>query len=216
MRTARSSRAKTTPAVVAEERSEQRRAQILDAAYRVFSTKGYRDTTIADVAAELGMGHGTFYRYFTNKYDIFQQVLGTALMRVAKVIASEDASAANSVDEYRAQVERVGANLLALLDADPAIPRLLFYEAMGISPELDEHIQRSWELAGQVTEAYLVNGKQKGFLRADLDTHVVSLAINALIFEGGRRVLRAKDRAEAKQRWLASLTALIFDGISRA
>ena len=215
MRTARSSRAKTSPAVVSEERSEQRRAQILDAAYRVFSTKGYRDTTIADVAAELGMGHGTFYRYFTNKYDIFQQVLGTALMRVAKVIASEDASAANSVDEYRAQVERVGANLLALLDADPAIPRLLFYEAMGISPELDEHIQRSWELAGQVTEAYLVNGKQKGFLRADLDTPVVSLAINALIFEGGRRVLRAKDRAEAKQRWLASLTALIFDGISR-
>jgi AcrR family transcriptional regulator len=214
MRTARSSRAKTSSAVVAEERSEQRRAQILDAAYRVFSTKGYRDTTIADVAAELGMGHGTFYRYFTNKYDIFQQVLGTALMRVAKIIASEDASAANSVDEYRAQVGRVGANLLALLDADPAIPRLLFYEAMGISPELDEHIQRSWELAGQVTEAYLVNGKQKGFLRADLDTHVVSLAINALIFEGGRRVLRAKDRAEAKQRWLASLTALIFDGIS--
>jgi AcrR family transcriptional regulator len=216
MRTARSSRAKTSPAVVSEERSEQRRAQILDAAYRVFSTKGYRDTTIADVAAELGMGHGTFYRYFTNKYDIFQQVLGTALMRVAKVIASEDPSAANSVDEYRAQVERVGANLLALLDADPAIPRLLFYEAMGISPELDEHIQRSWELAGQVTEAYLVNGKQKGFLRADLDTPVVSLAINALIFEGGRRVLRAKDRAEAKQRWLASLTALIFDGISRS
>jgi AcrR family transcriptional regulator len=215
MSTARSSRAKSTAAVLSEERSEQRRAQILDAAYRVFSAKGYRDTTIADVAAELGMGHGTFYRYFTNKYDIFQQVLGTALMRVAQTIASEDPRAANSAAEYRVQVERVGGNLLALLDADPAIPRLLFYEAMGISPELDEHIQRSWELAGQVTEAYLVNGKQKGFLRADLDTHVVSLAINALIFEGGRRVLRAKDRAEAKQRWLASLTALIFDGIAR-
>lgn len=214
MSTARSSRAKSSSAVLSEERSEQRRAQILDAAYRVFSTKGYRDTTIADVAAELGMGHGTFYRYFTNKYDIFQQVLGTALMRVAKLIASEDPRAANSAVEYRAQVERVGGNLLALLDADPAIPRLLFYEAMGISPELDEHIQRSWELAGQVTEAYLVNGKQKGFLRADLDTPVVALAINALIFEGGRRVLRAKDRAEAKQRWLASLTALIFDGIA--
>lgn len=196
-----------------EDRSELRRAQILDAAYKVFSTKGYRDTTIADVAAELGMGHGTFYRYFTNKYDIFQQVLGQALTRVAQAIASEDAKAANSVDEYRAQVARVGSKMLALLDEDPAIPRLLFYEAMGISPELDEHIQRSWELAGHVTEAYLINGKQKGFLRADLDTQVVSLAINALIFEGGRRVLRAKDRAEAKQRWLAALSALIFDGI---
>jgi AcrR family transcriptional regulator len=215
MVSARPSRAKVAVGSGSEERIELRRTQILDAAYKVFSTKGYRETTIADVAAELGVGHGTFYRYFTNKYDIFQQVLGAALARVAQAIASEDSCAANSVDEYRAQVQRVGAKMLALLDEDPAIPRLLFYEAMGISPELDEHVQRSWELAGQVTEAYLLNGKQKGFLRPDLDTHVVALAINALIFEGGRRVLRAKEREQAKQRWLDSLTALIFHGIAR-
>lgn len=27
-----------------------------------FAAKGYRDTTVADIAQELGMGHGTFYR----------------------------------------------------------------------------------------------------------------------------------------------------------
>lgn len=197
-----------------DERTELRRTQILDAAYKVFSTKGYRDTTIADVALELGIGHGTFYRYFTNKYDIFQQVLKTALVRVSQAIASEDAKAADTLDEYRAQVERIGRKMLTLLDEDPAIPRLLFYEAMGISPELDEKIQRGWELAGKVTEAYLVNGKRKGFLPAELDTHVVALAINALIFEGGRRVLRSKDREAAKTRWLRGLVALIFDGVA--
>jgi AcrR family transcriptional regulator len=209
----RPARAKSSAPTAPDERTEQRRSQILDAAYKVFSTRGYRDTTIADVAAELGMGHGTFYRYFTNKYDIFQQVLSTALLRVAKAIGGEDATAANTVDEYRAQVQRIGAAMLALLDEDPAIPRLLFYEAMGISPELDERIQQSWEFAGAVTEVYLNNGKQKGFLRADLDVPVVALAINALIFEGGRRVLRSKDREEAKQRWLKGLVGLIFDGI---
>jgi AcrR family transcriptional regulator len=214
MPAARPTRLKTARRPSSDERSELRRTQILDAAYKVFSTKGYRDTTIADVAAELGMGHGTFYRYFTNKYDIFQQVLKTALVRVSKAIASEDPKAANSVEEYRAQVERIGTTMLTLLDHDPAIPRLLFYEAMGISPELDEKIQIGWEFAGTVTEAYLVNGKRKGFLRADLDTHVVALAINALIFEGGRRVLRSKDREAAKKRWLRGLVALIFDGVS--
>jgi AcrR family transcriptional regulator len=211
---ARTPRLKTPRRTGSDERSELRRAQILDAAYKVFSSKGYRDTTIADVAAELGMGHGTFYRYFTNKYDIFQQVLKTALVRVAKAIASEDPKAANSLDEYRAQVERIGSKMLTLLDEDPAIPRLLFYEAMGISPELDDKIQQGWEFAGSVTEAYLVNGKRKGFLRADLDTHVVALAINALIFEGGRRVLRSKDREAAKKRWLQGLVALIFRGVA--
>ena len=208
-------REKTARRSGSDERGEQRRAQILAAAYKVFSTKGYRDTTIADVALELGMGHGTFYRYFTNKFDIFQQVITTALIRVAKAIAGEDPKASNSVEEYRAQVERMGAAMMALLDADPAIPRLLFFEAMGISPELDDKIQASWDLAGTVTEAYLLNGKRKGFLRADLDTHVVALAINALIFEGGRRELRAKDREAAKKRWLAGLVGLMFDGIAR-
>jgi AcrR family transcriptional regulator len=198
----------------ADERSELRRAQILDAAYKVFSEKGYRDTTVADVAAVLGMGHGTFYRYFTNKHDIFEQVMNNALLRLSKAFASEDPKATNTLAEYRAQVERVGSNMLELLDSDPAISRILFYEAMGISPELDEKIQRVWELAGEVTEAYLQNGKSKGFLRADLDPHVVALAINALIFEGGRRVLRSPDRATAKKRWLKGLIDLIFAGIS--
>jgi AcrR family transcriptional regulator len=205
--------AKKLSATTLDERGELRRSQILDAAYKVFSEKGYRDTTVADVAAVLGMGHGTFYRYFTNKHDIFEQVMNHALLRLSKAFASEDPKATNTLPEYRAQVERIGNNMLELLEADPAIQRILFYEAMGISPELDEKIQRVWEFAGEVTEAYLANGKAKGFLRADLDTHVVSLAINALIFAGGRRVLRAADRPQAKKRWLKGLVSLIFGGI---
>lgn len=205
--------AKAAKAAGKDPRVELRRAQILDAAYAVFFAKGYRETTIADIASELGIGHGTIYRYFKNKHDIFEHVLGSALLRVSKAIASEDPRATDTLDEYRAVVERIGGRMLDQLDEDPAIARLLFYEAMGVSPELDEKIQRMWEIAGEVTEAYLVNGKQKGFLRADLDTHVTALAINALIFEGGRRVVRSKNRAEAKRRWLAGLTGLIFGGI---
>ena len=195
-------------------RGDLRRSQILEAAYKVFSEKGYREATVADIATELRMGHGTFYRYFENKHDIFKQVLTATLLRVSKAIASEDPQAANSLAEYRAQVERIGGNMLELLDTDRAVPRLLFYQAVGVSPELDERIQRMWELAGTVTEAYLTNGKVKGFLRADLDTRVTALAINALIFEAGKRVLRAKDPARAKKRWLKGLVDMIFSGIA--
>jgi hypothetical protein len=134
-------------------------------------------------------------------------------LRVANAIAGEDPRSTGTLEEYRAQVERIGDNLLSLLEDDPAVQRILFYEAMGISPELDEKIQQVWEAAGEVTEAYLANGKDKGFLRADLDTRVTALAINALIFEGGRRVVRSADRAEGRARWLRGLVALIFDGI---
>ena len=197
------------------DRVEARRSEILEAAYVVFAEKGYRDTTVADIAKVLGIGHGTFYRYFQNKHDVFEQVLMTALLRISRTISAEDATASNTVSEYRAQVERIGSRMLDLLNDDPAVQRLLFYEAMGISPELDEKIQRVWEMAGSVTETYLINGKTKGFLSPELDTEVTALAINALIFEGGRRVVRATDRAAARDRWLKALVSLIFSGIGR-
>jgi AcrR family transcriptional regulator len=49
-----------------EARLAARRSQILEAAYRAFASKGYRDTMVADIAQKLGIGHGTFYRYFAN------------------------------------------------------------------------------------------------------------------------------------------------------
>lgn len=198
----------------AAERTVNRRSEILEAAYQVFAEKGYTDATVADIAKLLGIGHGTFYRYFENKHDVFEQVLMTALLRVSRAISSEDPTAARTIAEYRAQVERIGSRMLDLLNEDPAIARLLFYEAMGISAELDEKIQRMWEVAGSVTETYLINGKTKGFLPAGLDTEVVALAINALIFEGGRRVVRSADREQARERWLKALVSLIFQGVA--
>src|SRR4028119_1885281 len=44
-----------------------RRNQILDAATKVFATKGFHTTTIKDVAREAGLADGTIYIYFPNK-----------------------------------------------------------------------------------------------------------------------------------------------------
>jgi AcrR family transcriptional regulator len=195
------------------DRIAERRAQILQAAYDVFAERGYRDTTVADIAQRLGIGHGTFYRYFENKHEVFEHVLMAGLGRVAKVITT-DASSIDTLEEYRAKVLRMGQDMLALLESDPALPRLLFYEAMGISPELDEKIQRMWEMAGTITAAYLQNGKTKGFLRADLDVQVTALALNAIYFEAGRRVVRAQNREEMRARWLDATARLMFDGFS--
>src|SRR4051794_429705 len=70
------------------DRTVQRRKQILEAAYQVFASKGYAASTIADVAQSLRLGHGTIYRYFDNKLDLFMAVVGGILNRLSGVIAS--------------------------------------------------------------------------------------------------------------------------------
>jgi AcrR family transcriptional regulator len=49
---------------------EEREAQILDAATRVFANKGFRAATTKEIAAEAGVSEGTIYNYFDSKYDL--------------------------------------------------------------------------------------------------------------------------------------------------
>jgi AcrR family transcriptional regulator len=52
--------------------AESRRAEILDAALRVFGQYGFRRTSMDDVAREADIGKGTIYLSFTSKEEVFQ------------------------------------------------------------------------------------------------------------------------------------------------
>jgi AcrR family transcriptional regulator len=57
-----------------EELVVRRREQIISAARKVFAQKGYQGTKTEDIAAELGVGKGTLYRYFKDKRSLFLAV----------------------------------------------------------------------------------------------------------------------------------------------
>lgn len=197
------------------ERVAQRRRQILEAAYRVFAQKGYQAASIADIAGELGIGHGTFYRYFDNKLDIFRHVIEEVVQRIGAVVMSEDPESTATLGEYREQVHRLGRSLYELFIADPQLAQLLFYEAFGIDTEIDRRVRAAMDIMGGYTERYLHNGVSKGFLRADLDTATTAFAINAMIFEGARRVMRADDRAGLSKKWTEAVADLMLEGMKR-
>lgn len=53
-------------------RGRQTRRTLLDATRTVLLRRGYHATRVDDIAAEAGVSHGTFYRYFANTDDVFQ------------------------------------------------------------------------------------------------------------------------------------------------
>jgi AcrR family transcriptional regulator len=58
-----------------ERRKARTRASILDAAARLFSERGYDETSIALIAEHADTGVGTVYGYFESKAEILQEVL---------------------------------------------------------------------------------------------------------------------------------------------
>lgn len=195
-------------------KSEAKRKAILEAAAKVFAQKGYHPTSVADLAKEVGMGLGTFYRYFKNKLDVFHAVIDQVLIEVSTVVAAELPTESESLKQYRAQVERVGMGLFGAFNQNRQLARLLFIEAPGIDAALNTKLRESVLLFGQMTQAYLENGVARGFLRKDLDTETTALAVNAMIFEGVRHVAISDGAEAVRERWSKAAIAMMFSGIS--
>lgn len=195
------------------DRTARRRQEILDAALAVFAEKGYHGTGIADIAAELNIGHGTFYRYFKNKLDIFNAVLARIMGEIMVVLTREPPTT-DSLEAYREQLYRIGDGLFGVFIADLRSIRIVFFEALAADPQVRDGVMNALDMSANLTRAYLDNGVRKGFLRADLDTEIASKAINAVIFEGAKQVLRAADAEAEAKRWVRHGVGLMLEGVA--
>ncbi len=194
------------------DRAKLRRDEILQAAEEVFATKGYHAAGIADIATALGIGHGTFYRYFKNKHDIALRVFDGVIERLAAAGLSEDPEEANTLEEYRTQTQRILSRMLELAEEHPHGIRFFHQQSVSVDPNLRAVVMDTY---AAFTGRFLKNGVDKGFLRVDLDVPSTSEALVALIFEGTRRALDGRS-AEDRRRWVDAGVALMFDGIRRA
>lgn len=59
----------------AEENKQQKLEALYKNAYELFLTNGIEKTSISDIAKKAGVAKGTFYLYFTDKYDIRDQLI---------------------------------------------------------------------------------------------------------------------------------------------
>ncbi|MFC8381900.1 TetR/AcrR family transcriptional regulator [Nocardia sp. NPDC057272] len=203
---------------------EETRRDIIDAAFDCFATSGYHDTSIADIAARLGIGHGTFYRYFQNKRDIIDHVVDDLFGRVLEALATDNApAAAETLDDYRAQVGRIADGLTDILYSDPRIPRFLFTGTVGVDAELNKRMFSVLDSANALTAGYLEHGIERGYLRADLDVDHTAQAVMGMLLAGviacardaGERAITDGSGPPERQRELSiAIQRLMFDGIA--
>jgi AcrR family transcriptional regulator len=89
--------------------TERRRAEILDAAARLFARDGFAGADTQVLADELGVGKGTIYRYFPSKRELFLAVVDRVMRRLREVVDA----AIEGVDE---PLERVATAIRTYLD----------------------------------------------------------------------------------------------------
>ena len=105
--------------------ADRRRSELIEAALRLFAERGFRSTTIGDIASATGTAHGLVYHYFRSKDDLLQAVLDryTFLPRLRTLLAvSPDRPAAEVLAE-------IAVGLSEVLRDRPEILRLVIAEA---------------------------------------------------------------------------------------
>ena len=83
----------------------ERRQQLLDAAARLFTERGYAQTRIVDICKEAGVAKGLFYWYFPTKRDLFAELVQTMRRRLRRAQAAAMDDRADALTRLRQGTE---------------------------------------------------------------------------------------------------------------
>lgn len=107
------------------EQADRRRVELIDVALKLFAERGFRGTTIADIATATGTAHGLVYHYFRSKDELLEAILDrySFLPQLRSLLAvAPDRPAAEVLTE-------VAIGFSRLLDERPQLLRLVVTES---------------------------------------------------------------------------------------
>ena len=153
---------------------QARRAQVLRHAKRIFARKGYHRTNVADIIARAGIARGTFYLYFQNKKDLFEelleQVVGELTTRIQRLRVGPEHP--DPVQQLRDNLGRV----LAYVLEERELTDILLNHSTGFDRDLDEKIQDFYDRIAALIQRSLDLGIQMNLVRKS-NTRATSYAI---------------------------------------
>lgn len=153
---------------------EQRRKEILTAARRVFSAKGFNSTTMEEIASQAELSPGTLYLYFKNKEELHTSLsinilayISSQLNRVVKEKISVDG-----------KIERFRDIFINIYEQDPQILINLFHLQSGetlhnLSDEMMQQLKKNSAEAHGAIIAVVKEGIESGLF---IEEHPVALA----------------------------------------
>src|SRR5215203_4421508 len=107
-----------------------RRGVIVDAAIEVFSSQGFSDASIHDIAQKAGVAPTAVYYHFTGKPELFEAALGRVLGSITDVVV------ATRPDEEPGSADALAAVISAVwkwLDENPESCQLLYHHLPGMT-----------------------------------------------------------------------------------
>jgi AcrR family transcriptional regulator len=172
---------------------QDKKTRILNAAMKIFATKGYQYTTIAEIAKEAGVSKGLVHVCFKNKLDILLDVILFFIENVNNLINQKLARCSTPV-------ERLHAVFAALMELMSQSSKNLYWgnilkEVLPDTAKMkDENLQKKYALiiggARQLQltlDDLIADGQQQGLIESELKPQVIRQIIGGssqMLYQG--------------------------------
>jgi len=152
------------------ETTQTRREELLQIAAELFATKGFKNTTVRDIADAAGILSGSLYHHFDSKESMIDEILSSfqeeLFGKYAEILASSDDPRAKLEAAVRVSFEAIDHHRDEVAIFQNEADYLGSFERFGYLAE--RHAQ-----SRQVWMTLLTQGVEAGALRKDLDIELV-------------------------------------------
>jgi AcrR family transcriptional regulator len=188
-----------------------RRDELLRIAGALFAQRGFKNTTVRDIADSAGILSGSLYHHFDSKESMVDELLSTfqnELFTRYDEITSSDLDAKAKVDAVvRASFDAIHDHHheVAIFQNDAAY--LMEFERFGYLHDHNVRFQKMWT-------QLLAEGVRSGELRADLDTDLTYRFIRDTVWVAVRWYRPGGDLSA--QQVADQYLSILFHGIARS
>lgn len=185
------------------------RAGILDVAERLFGERGFRKTTLEDVAAAARVSRPLVYRYFGDKRALFELVVDRVLKEWNAVLAAE-AQRATPGTAHTLRI--VLAACLGFARSRTVLRGLLVRDASLVRSAVGGVIEEDKNLLPKLIQQILEQGVRRGDVRGDLAIEDMAHVV-AEVFISYSLLILAGENAQVSDRRVEAIVETLLHGV---
>ncbi len=151
---------------------ERRHQEILDAAIKLFNTRGYVATTTAKIASDAGVTERTIYGHFQNKQDLFTECVYSIMGKLLDTWKNE---LEKNKDDDIGYLRSIAVSFVDFVVNNPDKSMFLVHLfSFRVVPEFDTLVTDFLKGMVESAENAIIGMKNKGVVKSDLPPRLLA------------------------------------------
>jgi AcrR family transcriptional regulator len=171
-------------------------SKILETARDIFSTKGYQELTMDEIAKRLGVSKGALYSYFTSKDEILKEIYKNGRQIIQKTLNS-----ASECKSFEEAMENIFEQMTEKYNKDIVI----YFEILALSSHnnnFKQILKDDYQKDIEATEDFILKLETKQQINPKADTKALAQLFRLIWMGTSEKLVLGFDRSNMHKDWL--------------